>query len=436
MARSALTGTRIRERRTALRMKQADLARDVAISPAYLNLIEHNRRRVNDALLDRLATVLAVDPVALAEGAEGALFDGLREAAAGTGVGEVEPELERIEEFVGRFPGWAAALAGRQARVGQLERVVESYAERMAQDPFLLASLHEVLSAVTSLRSTAAILVETENIEKQWRERFLATIQEDSVRLSDTAEALVGYLDTLEEAETGLSSPLEEVEAWLSAREWHLPELEGARPAAGENVIAGVAELASTAGRKLALTYIAQATQDARDLPLDRLLATLTDEGPEPARIAARTGAPIPVVFRRLATLPPDIDAMPPVGLVVCDGSGTLTLRRPIAGFALPRFGAACPLWPLYEALGRPMQPIRSVVDMAGRMPQRFLTYAFCQPSQPGGFDGPLLMQAMMLILPAPRDPAVEPRAIGSSCRICPRAQCPGRREPSILNEA
>ncbi|MCB1843770.1 MAG: hypothetical protein KDI09_12470, partial [Halioglobus sp.] len=30
------------------------------------------------------------------------------------------------------------------------------------------------------------------------------------------------------------------------------------------------------------------------------------------------------------------------------DGSGTLTLRKPVAGFSLPRFGAACPLWPLY----------------------------------------------------------------------------------------
>ncbi|MCB1401106.1 MAG: DUF2083 domain-containing protein, partial [Rhodobacteraceae bacterium] len=72
----------------------------------------------------------------------------------------------------------------------------------------------------------------------------------------------------------------------------------------------------------------------------------------------------------------------------------------------------------------------------AGRLPQRFLTYGFCQPSQPGGFDGPLLMQAMMLILPAPRDMAQEARPVGSSCRICPRAACPGRREPSILTEA
>lgn len=436
MPRSALTGTRIRERRTALRMKQADLARDVGISPAYLNLIEHNRRRVGDTLLEQLAQVLGVDPVALAEGAEGVLFDGLREAAAAAAMGEAEPELERIEEFVGRFPGWAALLAGRQARIGQLERVVESYAERMAQDPFLLTSLHEVLSAVTSLRSTAAILTDTDDIEPVWRTRFLTTIREESLRLSDTAEALVGYLDTQEEAETGLSSPLEEVEAWLAARNWHLPELEGPRPADGESLIAGVAELASSAGRRLALMHIAQAAQDARALPMEPLLAALAAEGPEPARIAARTGAPIPVVFRRMATLPPGIEGMPPVGLVVCDGSGTLTLRRPIAGFVLPRFGAACPLWPLYEALGRPMQPIRAVVDMAGRLPQRFLTYGFCQPSQPGGFDGPLLMQAMMLILPAPRDMAQEARPVGSSCRICPRAACPGRREPSILTEA
>ncbi len=441
MARSALTGTRIRERRTALRMKQADLARAAGISPAYLNLIEHNRRRVGDSLLEQLAQVLGVDPVALSEGAEGVLFDGLREALASA---ETEggaqaaglPELERIEEFVGRFPGWAAVLAGRQARVAALERVVESYSERMAQDPFLLASLHEVLSAVTSLRSTAAILVETEDIEPEWRARFLRTIQDESLRLSDTAEALVGYLDELEEAETGLSSPLEQVEAWLSMRGWHLPELEHPDPPEPETLIEGVAELASGAARKLALAHIARAAEDARALPLAPFAAALLECGSDPARLAQRFGAPMGAVFRRLATLPAGIEGAPPAGLVICDGSGTLTFRRAAPGFTMPRFGAACPLWPLYEALTRPMQPIRTVVDMAGRLPQRFLTYAFCAPRQPAGFEGPVLMEAMMLILPPPPERASGERPVGSSCRICPRADCVGRREPSILSEA
>lgn len=437
MARTSLTGTRIRERRTLLGMRQADLARAVGVSPAYLNLIEHNRRRVGDALLETLAVHLSVDPLALSEGAEGALFDGLREAAAArVDPGETPPEADRIEEFVGRFPGWAALLAGRQARVAQLERLLEGYSERMAQDPFLLTALHEVMSAVTSLRSTAAILVEAEEIEPEWRARFHRTIHEESLRLSDTAEALVGYLDTLDEAETGLSSPQEEVEAWLAGVGHHLAALERATPPAPEAMVAGVAELASGAARKLALAHIARARADALALPLDPLRSALAEDGPEPARLAARLGVPMATVFRRLAALPEGTEGVPPLGLVICDSSGTLTFRRALPGFALPRFGAACPLWPLYEALSRPMQPIRAVVEMAGRLPQRFLTYAFCQPARPGGFDGPQLMEAMMLILPAPPERGPGERPIGSSCRICPRGGCPGRREPSILSEA
>ena len=439
MARSALTGTRIRERRTALGLKQADLARAVGVSAAYINLIEHNRRRVGDELLDKLARVLGAEPVALAEGAEGALFEGLREAAAGGDAPVSQAELERIEEFVGRFPGWAAVLAARQKRVTELERVLENYSERMAQDPFLLTSLHEVISAVTGLRSTAAILVETEDIEPEWRARFLATIQEESLRLSDTAEALVGYLDAEEQAETGLATPLEQVEAWLEARNWHLTELEAVDPPAHERLIDGVPELASGAARKLALAHIAQVATDARALPLPEMTRALAALGADPAALAARFGVSLGTVFRRLAALPEGVPGLPPLGLVICDASGTLTFRRAAPGFALPRFGAACPLWPLFEALSRPMQPIRALVDMAGRLPQRYLTYAYCQPRAPGGFDGPVLMEAMMLILPPPDTPEIAAgpaRPIGSSCRICPRAACAGRREPSIMGEA
>ena len=44
MPETRLTGSRIRERRLAQGVRQADLARDVGISPAYLNLIERNQR--------------------------------------------------------------------------------------------------------------------------------------------------------------------------------------------------------------------------------------------------------------------------------------------------------------------------------------------------------------------------------------------------------
>lgn len=457
MARTALSGTRIRERRTSMRMKQADLARAAGISPAYLNLIEHNRRRAGEELIAALATALGVAPETLSEGAEGALFDELREAAASLEPArhdparrdpaarrspEEPPELDRIEEFVGRFPGWAGLLAARQARVGALEQVVERYSERMVQDPFLLDSLHAVLSAVTSLRSTAAILVETEDIEPEWRARFLRTIQDESLRLSETAEALVGYLDAFEQAETALSTPLEQMEAWLGALGWHLPALEAAEfdpgGAAAEALIAGAPELASGAARRLARGYLARAHEAARALPLSGIapaLAAAGGAGFDPGRLAARLGVPLGVLFRRLATLPAGMPGLPPLGLVICDGAGAPTFRRPAPGFALPRHGAGCPLWPLYEALARPMQPIRAVIDLAGRLPQRFLTYAVAAPRGPQGFDGPVLLEALMLILPAPMTGGGAERPVGVTCRICPRTGCAGRREPSLLGE-
>lgn len=460
MARAALTGTRIRERRTGLKVKQADLARTAGISPAYLNLIEHNRRRVSEPVLEALAAALGLDPVALAEGASGALFDGLREAAASATVsrgvlvasaGPISvdaPELDRIEEFVGRYPGWAGVLVARQARVSALERTVEGFSERMAQDPYLADTLHEVLSSVTSLRSSAAILDETEDIEPEWRARFIRTIFEESLRLSRTAEALVGYLDTLEEAETGLSSPQEEVEAWLAVRGYRLAEIEvktdgavqmdGPRKGGsdlGEDLTRHVAELATQAARELARAHVMAAQADARALPEAVLRAAVDRFGLDPLAVSQGVGCDLPIVLRRLSTLGEAGGDVPPMGLVICDASGTLTFRKPVAGFSLPRFGAACPLWPLYDALAAPAQPMRRVVDVAGRMAQRFVTFSVGELRQPAGFAGPNLRHAMMLIVPEPEGGAMQEAAVavGSSCRICPRAGCLARREPSIV---
>lgn len=189
MSRGALTGTRIRERRMLIGMRQADLARDVGISPSYLNLIEHNRRRIGGKLLVDLARKLDVEASALTEGAETALLEALREAS---GVATGSPaELSRTEEFAGRFPGWAQLLSDKSRRVDELERIVEMLTERMTHDPFLSASLHEILSTVTAISSSAAILSDTKDIDPEWQARFLRNLVDESQRLNDGAQALV-----------------------------------------------------------------------------------------------------------------------------------------------------------------------------------------------------------------------------------------------------
>ncbi|MEM6666746.1 MAG: helix-turn-helix transcriptional regulator, partial [Pseudomonadota bacterium] len=65
MVRPALTGTRIRARRLDVGLRQAALARACGVSPSYLNLIEHNRRRIGGKLLNLIAETLEIDAAAL-----------------------------------------------------------------------------------------------------------------------------------------------------------------------------------------------------------------------------------------------------------------------------------------------------------------------------------------------------------------------------------
>ena len=424
MPLSALTGTRLRERRLAAGLRQADVAATVGISASYLNLIEHNRRRVSGPVLDRLGAALGLDRTAFSAGREAALLDDLRAAAAASeGAGA---EVERLEEFVGRYPGWAALVAAQHGRVMRLERALEALNDRVTHDPHLSHALHEVLSALSSVRSTAAILAETEDLEPEWRARFHRNLHQDSERMAGGAEALVAYLDAGSgAADEGFLAPQEEMESWLRSRDWQISDEELRHGVAGE-----VAGLASSAARVLAAGHVARAARDARDMPRAAFVAAWQAAGPDPLALAERLGVGVAAVMRRLAAL-----AEAKVGLVVCDASGTLTFRKPSPGFQLPRFGAACPLWPLYAALGRPMQPIEAVVEMAGQTGARHRVIAYCETRHPAGLRGPELREASMLILPlAGREGAA--LRVGSTCRICPQADCPARREPSIMTEA
>ena len=117
MPLSALTGTKLRDRRLAAGLRQAEVAVRAGISASYLNLIEHNRRKVTPEVMERLADALQIDRAALVEGREAALIDDLRTAAARGGAaaetaGGTGAEIERVEDFVDRFLGLYVNLNG------------------------------------------------------------------------------------------------------------------------------------------------------------------------------------------------------------------------------------------------------------------------------------------------------------------------------------
>lgn len=433
MARDTLTGSRIRERRLIAGLRQAELARMVDISASYLNLIEHNRRRIGGKLLLDLAQVLGVEPSMLTQGAEAALVATLREAAADAVA--VAAEVDRADEFAGRFPGWAEVLAAEHRRIASLERTVETLSDRLTHDPHLAASLHEVLSTAAAIRSTASILAETTELEQEWRDRFHRNLNEDSLRLAESSKALVAYLDEPEHAKDRRGAPQEEVEAFVAGRGHHFDALEDGK-GAPDDLVQAAPELTSRAARLIGRDVLARYAADAHDMPLVAFRDALERFGPDPIALAGAFGVNLSSVFRRLAAMPDEI-LSGDVGLVVCDASGSIIYRKQIEGFAMPRFGASCPLWPIFAALSRPMVPLRRRVSQLGRSAMQFDCLAVAEPVSAPDFDADPLFNSTMLILPVSADDTAESgvQPVGSSCRVCPSRNCQARREPSILSE-
>ncbi|WP_239450480.1 XRE family transcriptional regulator [Loktanella sp. S4079] len=424
-----LTGSRIREKRLDQGLRQAAVAEAVGISPSYLNLIEHNRRRIGGKLLSDLARVLSVDPVMLTDGADSDLLDQMRSAAATLGP---DAEIARAEEFAARYPGWSALVVAQARRIAALHEHTLALTDRMAHDPQLANSLHEVISAVTSIRSSASILVTQEQLDADWQKRFHQNIHKDSLRLADSSEALIAYLEAPETKLEVAQSPFEQMEAALALRDYQLEQLEGRDPD-----IAELGQEMGLTGSSLRLfdAYARQYQDDAIQLPLAEFSQAARDLDYDPSQLARQFRVDFATVLRRLASLPSH-EGHPRMGLAVCDASGALTFLKPVPGFTYSRATDACPLWPIFSALSRPTQPIRAEVTLPDAGQTRFMCYAMAMPKGEQQFDVIPVLQSTMLVIADPAESAGFSIPVGGSCRICPRSDCATRREPAIIGLA
>jgi transcriptional regulator with XRE-family HTH domain len=426
-----LTGTRIRDKRIERGMRQVDLAEKVGISGTYMSLIERNRRNIGGKLLHNIARALNVERASLSEGAESALIDHLRIAAAN--LPDQKTDTTKLEAFAGRFPTWAALVAEQYRRIAFLEARVGELADRMTHDPHLASSLYEIISAVTSIRAAASILVGPESLEGDWQNRFQANIHEDSIKLAESSRTLAKFLEEPGDHVGNMRSPQEEKHHFLDSRAHHISELEGASdPESVTSVVAGKTGATTDAARELLSAWLERYRADAILMPLTPFQKAAQDCHYDPTVLARIFHTDLASVLRRLAALPPDA-GHPPMGLAICDGAGMLTHLKRTPGFSLPIMGFACSLWPIFQVLSQPGFPVRAVIALPDSGASNFLCYAVAQPLEQPGFDEIPIHEATMLVLPDPHDTGLAARPIGTSCRVCPRTVCSARREPTIL---
>lgn len=224
---ASLIGVTLRERRRALGISQTSLAAQVGISASYLNLIESDKRSIGGALLKRIADALKLELSEIDGAAERRLVADLTELCGEPMLADLQLDPESTHGLAGRHRDWARALARLHRAWMDRGQAVNALSDRLRQDPFLRDAVHNLLTQVTAIRSSAQILQTVEELDATRRARFVSIVDQESTRLAAEARALAAFFD--KDAATARSvTPAEEVDDFLLDRDNHFAELEQA----------------------------------------------------------------------------------------------------------------------------------------------------------------------------------------------------------------
>lgn len=457
---ASIVGSRIRQHRRDLGISQTDLARQIGISPSYLNLIEWNKRSITPALLESVAGALGVDPRDLDSASDRRLHETLLEYAHQPSLEGLGIETARTDELIGRFPGWARGIAALARSEQDAVVRARTLSDRLSNDPFLGEEIHRMLSRIAAIRSAAEILTDYPDIEADRRERFNRIVFEESRVLSEVGEALAAYLDKAEEADRVLT-PLDEVEALFEARENRFDEIEASaerlaanltdpqpvsRQAEARDLVAhhldgNIAELidrqpqiGTAAARERAQRALSEYAVHAILMPRTRFADEAAACGYDIEALSEAFSSPIAAVCHRLTALP-RAEGVPRFGYYRANAAGSIVEMRGIDGLAIPRYAAACPLWVLYRAQQSPEAMIRQRALFPSGI--RFVFVARARNTGTTGFGKPRHYVTDMVAMSesdaaatvyAP-DPSSLVEEVGPSCRLCPRRTCTHRVE-------
>ncbi|WP_329403584.1 short-chain fatty acyl-CoA regulator family protein [Streptomyces virginiae] len=438
-------GARLRRLREERRMTQADLARVLAISPSYLNQMEHDSRPLTVPVLLRLTEAFGVDPGFFSQRDTSRLVADLREALANE-VAEARVSPSDLAELATRMPAVASVLLdlGRRSQL-LAERLADAADGRdvAADSP---RSPHEEIREFFYRRQN--YLHDTDLAAE-------GLAAEIGIRPGDVVRALTRRLAERHGIRTATDSDrLHRYDA--TARVLHLsnrlrPGQQAFRMATQLALIEYGAELDRLAAEDfppgspvhaLARIGIANHFAGALILPYRAFHAAAEEFRYDIERLTDHFGIGYETVCHRLSTLQRPRLRGVPFSFVRVDRAGNMSKRQSATGFHFSRAGGTCPLWNVYEAFAAPGRIHVQVAAMPDG--QRYLWTARAVTRHRGGWGEPGKTFAIGLgceIRHASRlvyadgldlDNTAAATPIGMGCRLCERLDCPQRAVPPL----
>lgn len=436
-------GGRIKRLRRQKKVSQSALAEALGISASYLNLLEHNRRRVTVPLLFKAASYFGVQPGELAESEEPRLAGDLMEIFGDNLFADCDLTNQDVADLATSNPAVGRAvlrLYDRYRSLGSSSAATSTHVH--TGDPVATDAVSDFLQANANHfpvleeeaeRARADIDAASDSFEHglrtylhnvfglQWR---LAALPAGTARRVDAAQGLILTAELLP-AETAAFTVAQHLgRIGVGATIDRIVE-QACLPAEAEPV-----------ARNALTSYFAAALM----MPYDAFLAACKDTRYDIERIGRRFRTSFEQVCHRMTTLQRLGRSGVPLHLVRTDIAGNISKRFSLSGIHIPRLSGACPRWNVYGAF---FHPERINVQLS-QMPDGQRFFCIAKAVTKGGYRhneprrhlsiglGCHVAFANELVYSDGVDVS-NPELIvpiGVGCRICPRMGCAQRAHP------
>jgi predicted transcriptional regulator/DNA-binding XRE family transcriptional regulator len=435
-------GRTIRRLRLELSLSQQALASRLGISASYLNLIEHDQRKITATLLIKLAEILRVDLATLSGSQERQIETGLRETFADALLGN-EPVPEAEIEALAALPTAARAVLAlyRAWRVASedasgislpsgrrillpTEEARDAFHERTNHFPELEAVAERIGGELA-----AAPAEMNHAVAESLRRRHGV-----SVRVAPLQDALRHYDPVVRSLTLSEQLPRESRGFQLA---FQLMLLE-ARDVV-EQVVAALNPSSAEAGSLIRIGLLNYAA-GCLLMPYSAFLASARALRHDVEALAARFSVSFEQACHRLSTLQRTGERGVPFFFLRLDPAGNVSKRFSAAGFPFARYGGSCPRWVVHSAFATP----GAMRVQVAQLPDggTFLCFARSVSRMASSWAEPKPVHVIAMgcdiahagdvVYADGVDVQHASVGIGLSCRLCDRANCRSRAFPPL----
>ena len=440
-------GHELRALRQRAGLGQAAMAERVGLSVSYLSQLENDDRPMTPAVTEAFARAFPIDwNNAPADDAERRLA-ALREAFADPLFASEDFGPQALHRAVEQQPLFADQFvrlhdAWRRAEE-RLQMVDDRIASGVPGDDRLPWEevrdwFHDAGNYVDSIDRAAEALAD-ELAAEPLSEPLIAHVLKsrhgvDLITSSDDGGMLRRFDRTRGLLTIGAAQP-SETRRFMMAHQ--LAQLEFAAAIAG---VTGAARLRAAEARPLLSVGLANYAAGALLMPYRRFRDTARSMRHDIDRLCQRFGVSFEQACHRLSTLQRPAERGIPFFFCRVDMAGNITKRHSATRLQFARFGGACPLWIVHEAVAIPDRILVQLAEMPDgvgyvsmakglvkpsgsftRAPRRYAVALGCEVEHARDFIYADALDTANLGAATP---------IGISCRLCPRAQCDQRAFP------